>query len=75
MLQKVVHKICHVGANKRLEIDVPEEFGNEVEIIILPHDSHYETGVDSLEVMAIQEKSGFVESILSDEAEDVWNDL
>jgi hypothetical protein len=48
-----------------------------VEVIILPADHTCDESLHSQshEMMRLQEKSGFVQSVLGNEAEDVWNDL
>jgi hypothetical protein len=62
---------------KREEIKavfVPKEYGDEVEILILPlmRDAIPEV---SKQLMRLQEQSGFSRTVLADSDEDVWNDL
>ena len=56
-------------------IFVPEEFGNKVEIIVLPLKEEKKISVESMAVIKLQEKTGFAAHILADEKEDVWNEL
>jgi hypothetical protein len=63
-----------VPVNHQLVIDLPMDFTSpRVEIIILP----LEGGVneESIARMKAFEQTGFVQQVLADEAEDVWNDL
>ena len=54
---------------------VPEEFGEMVEIIVLPIMKAKKTITESEAMMKLQEKTAFVNKVLADEKEDVWNDL
>ncbi len=54
---------------------VPEEFGENVEVLILPIDKTQKSKRDSKQLMNLQEQSGFARAILADSQEDVWNDL
>lgn len=57
--------------------NIPENYGEKVEVIIMPAapSDGEPLHSQSAEIMRLQEKSGFVQSVLGDEAEDVWNDL
>jgi hypothetical protein len=57
--------------------DIPESYGEKVKVIILPEDTpENETSHNnSIEMMRLQENSGFVQTVLGDEAEDVWNEV
>jgi hypothetical protein len=57
--------------------DIPESYGEKVEVIILPGNNRESETIhnNSIEMMRLQEKSGFVETVLGDEAEDVWNEI
>lgn len=60
--------------NQQLIIDLPMDFASQrVEIIILP----LEEGVNEESIVRMKafEKTGFVQQVLADEAEDVWNEL
>ncbi len=54
---------------------VPEEFGDNVEILVLPMNKAGSSKGDSAPLMKLQEQSGFVKTVLSDSQEDVWNEL
>ncbi len=54
---------------------VPEEFGENVEILVLPIDKTAKIESDSKQLMNLQEQSGFAKTVLADSQEDVWNDL
>ncbi len=54
---------------------VPEEFGENVEILVLPIDKTAKIESDSKQLMNLQEQSGFAKTVLADNQEDVWNDL
>ena len=58
-----------------IHIKLPQNFGKKVELIVLPLS---EVGVeqdDRWEMMKLQALSGFAQKVLSNPAEDVWNDL
>ena len=54
---------------------VPEEFGDNVEILVLPTPKVDNPQGDSTPLMKLQEQSGFVRDVLADSQEDVWNEL
>lgn len=54
---------------------VPEEFGELVEIIILPVKEKKKISAESEAMIKLQEKTGFATQVLADEKEDVWNEL
>ena len=56
-------------------IFVPEEFGDQVEIIVLPLKKENKFSIESEGILKFQEKTGFTAHILADEKEDVWNEL
>ena len=56
-------------------IFVPEEFGDRVEIIVLPLNREKTLSADSEAIIKLQEKTGFAMNVLADEKEDVWNEL
>lgn len=68
---QAVKKVLKIEKGK-VTIDIPESFGKEVEVIILPvtekknrNLSHY--------LMKYQEETGFVNKVLGSEKEEVWN--
>jgi len=71
---KAFFETYDVGLNHRIEIDVPAEFGSRVKLIILP-DNEAEVSEESHAQMALQEKTGFAQTVLANPTEDVWNDL
>ncbi len=73
-MQRVYCETYTIGANHKIEIEVPAELGSRVKLILLPEDDH-EISQESYEMMALQEKTGFAISVLGDPAEDAWNDL
>jgi hypothetical protein len=54
---------------------VPEDFGEFVEIIVLPAEKEKKISADSEAMIKLQEKTDFANQVLADETEDVWNDL
>lgn len=58
--------------NGKVTIDIPESFGKEVEVIILPVIEE-KNGNFSYYLMKHQEETGFVNKVLGSEREDVWN--
>lgn len=65
----------NVSQDGYLHIAVPAEMGRRCEVIILPIYDHQEAGTATYNTTKMQEKSGFVQTILGAESEDVWNDL
>jgi len=55
-------------------VKVPEEFGEKVELLVLPIANKHLFN-ESEQLMLLQEKSGFAQSVLGDGKEDVWNDI
>lgn len=70
---KAIRKIVDRESIK--SIFVPEEFGNQVEIIVMPIEDQETISSNSQYLMKLQEKTGFAAHVLGDEREDVWNDL
>ncbi|MFV9645952.1 MAG: hypothetical protein ACNYWU_09035 [Desulfobacterales bacterium] len=70
---QVVRKIVKRESIK--SIFVPEEFGDRVEIIVLPLKREKTLSADSEAIIKLQEKTGFAMNVLADEKEDVWNEL
>lgn len=61
-----------VPANGHLQLELPEFSNQQIEVAI--HlTNHSKRQSESL--ITLQEKSGFVQTVLADKAEDVWNDL
>ena len=57
-------------------LNIPENYGDKVEIIILPYKEKKRIDFnESLEYMKLQEQSGFIQNILSQKSEDVWNEV
>lgn len=56
-------------------VRIPEEFGEQVEVIILPVASKSALSAESQSLLGLQEQTGFVADVLTDEREDVWNEL
>ena len=70
---QAIRKIEHVTFDGALTLYLPEFSGVDVEIIVLPRDAVIAT--ESRAAMQLQELSGFARHVLSEPAEDVWNDL
>ena len=57
-------------------LNIPENYGDKVEIIIFPYKEKKKIDFnESLEYMKLQEQSGFIQNILSQKSEDVWNEV
>ena len=66
--------IKRIVSRKQFELfNIPENFGEQAEIIILPYNKKDE-GIKSstFDMMKLQEKSGMVQ-MLNDPEEDFWN--
>ena len=70
---QVVRKI--VKRENIKSISIPEDFGDMVEVIVLPIAQEKTLSADSESIMRLQEKTGFAMNVLADEKEDVWNEL
>ena len=58
--------------------NIPEEFGDEFEMILIPtKDLQIGTNIESEDqkLMRYQSENGFSKNILAQECEDVWNDI
>ena len=69
---QIIRTTLKTEAGKVL-IDVPDSFGEEVEVIIRPvkdRDTNF-----SYQMMKHQEETGFAKKVLGNEKEDVWNDI
>jgi len=62
-----------IKRNNLSTIQIPESFGDMVEVIIIPKMELHMT--DSRIFAELQQKNGFAENVLSQECEDVWNEL
>lgn len=72
MGQTVLRQIADRDEDPLLHIDVPAEFGAQVEVIVLRIEEDIPTAANT---SVLQAKGGFVNQVLADPAEDVWNDL
>lgn len=54
---------------------IPEEFGDQVEIIVMPIKKTQKMSDASRAMLELQEKTGFATQVLQDASEDVWNEL
>ena len=54
---------------------VPESFGENVEIVVLPVLREDNPLKESKQFMKLQEQTGFAQTVLADNQEDVWNDI
>jgi hypothetical protein len=55
--------------------NIPDNFGDEAEMIIIPvNKNEEENKISSYTMMKLQEKSGMVQ-MLNEPEEDAWNDL
>lgn len=56
-------------------VSVPEEFGEQVEIVVTPLDKSLHSLSEHSQLMKLQEQTGFAKTVLADTSEDVWNEL
>jgi len=69
---KTERLIKTVQANGYLQLELPEFSNQQIEIEVR---SLSDLKPQSESLIALQENSGFVQTVLADKAEDVWNDL
>jgi len=62
--------IQRVDPSGTLHVQIPPEFGDMVELIILPSGSE-----TAMNYAFLQQKGGFVREVLGDSGEDVWNEI
>ena len=56
--------------------EVPKEFGDEFEMILVPINNIVEENIKEDKIfMQHQEENGFSKNVLAQESEDVWNDI
>jgi len=72
-MQQVIRQIVDRKSIK--SVFVPEEFGELVEIIVLPVRKEKKILAESEAMIKLQEKTAFANQVLADEKEDVWNEL
>lgn len=70
---KVIRIIQDISEDGYVHLQVPQDMGKKVEIIIIP--LNRERMDDSYNLMRLQELNGFAHKMLASEAEDVWNDI
>lgn len=70
---QTLRKTCNVTGDRKIIVNVPEDFGNKVDIIILKSgDKDFRS---SIELSKLQENTGFARDILGSPEEDVWNEI
>lgn len=79
MKQNYLRQIVRPDTKHQIHIDVPEDFGNEVEVIVRSlhnkPESLNDISPESLAVMRLTDESGFVRNVINSVEEDCWNDL
>ena len=69
---QAIRKVIKVE-NGIITLRIPEIFGENVEVVVLPLKN--EIDKHSLVLMKAQEETGFVKEVLSQESEEIWNDV
>ena len=54
-------------------MNIPETFGDKVEVIVLPFNKDEKS--ESYYLMKMQQHSGYIQALLNDPDEEVWDDL
>ena len=54
-------------------MNIPESFGDKVEVIVLPFNTAEKS--ESYYLMKMQQHSGYIQALLNDQDEDIWDDL
>lgn len=68
---QAVRLVTEVSEDGFINIKIPHELGNKVEVIVLPFIQDNE----SIYYMKLQEENEFSKTILASEEEDVWNEI
>lgn len=71
-------EILTVSESRKITLSIPIEYGDDIEVIILPHVRNL-TGeksipLESLYKMKLEESSGYLQALLNDPDEDIWNE-
>ena len=69
---QAIRKVIKVE-NGIITLRIPEIFGENVEVVVLPLKN--EIDKHSLVLMKAQKGTGFVKEVLSQESEEIWNDV
>ncbi len=70
---QVIKKIVKRESIK--SVFIPEEFGDQVEIIILPAGDKTAISSDPDKLMKSEEITGFASKVLASESENVWDEI
>ena len=62
------------GANRMIEIEIPEHLGDMVDILIFPSGTS-PASTESLAAMKLFEETAFARDVLHSQEEECWNDL
>jgi hypothetical protein len=76
MKQQILRQTATPDTQGQIHITVPEDFGPEVEVVVLPSGSR-PTGITPENPAFPQpaETSGFVRDVIASAEEDCWNEL
>lgn len=64
-----------VSKDHKLHINIPEEMGDKVDVIVFPSVKIKNNKQESINMARIFDESGFAKTILNSKEEDCWNDL
>lgn len=65
-----------VDADRTIQLTLPPELGDEVEVLILPvSDASSSLSPEKLALARMTDETGFVQAVLASEEEECWNEL
>lgn len=72
--QPLLQQHLKADAKRMIQIEVPEHFGEIVDILIFPSGSN-PVSTESLAGMKLFEETSFARDVLNSQEEECWNDL
>jgi hypothetical protein len=72
--QPLLRQHLKADANRMIQIEVPEYFGESVDILIFPSGAN-PVSMESLARMKLFEETSFARDVLNSQEEECWNDL
>jgi len=78
MEQQILRETVKADKNHFLHIQLPKNFPDEVEVLILPlkpKSKPTQIPPESMAMMKITDETAFVQDVINSKEEDCWNDL
>lgn len=79
MMRQTIHTIVTPDINRHIHIEVPIDFGNNVEVILISENAKETTPMvaspESLAMIRLIEETSFVKDVVGSAEEDCWNGI